>query len=772
MLEALLKGRLNRLFFDASLDCVKILDLQGRLLEMNPNGRCIMEIDDFGAVRERRWQELWPVEARSLVEQAVNSAGRGESSRFSALCPTAKGTPKWWEVTVTPILDDEGTPSLILSVSREVTTLEATRALAQRHLEEATEARNRLNALLEAAPVGIGYADTAGKLVLVNAANRRLWGEHPMPSEVEGYQEWNGWWADGSARHGQPLRPADWGLTRALRGEEVAGDLVEIEPFDAPGTRKTVLLRAAPVRAQDGRVVGGVVAQMDITDQVRARSELLESEARFRTITEAMPQMVWSTRPDGFHDFYNCRWYEFTGVPFGSTDGEGWSEMFHPEDQAHAWERWRHSLHTGDPYEVEYRLRHNSGEYRWVLGRALPVRDPAGHVTRWMGTCTDIHEQKLAQERLRVSERALRDADRLKDEFLAMLAHELRNPLAPIGAAAELLRIAGGERVVQDAAAVIKRQVHHMTELVDDLLDVSRVTRGVINLHMTSFDVTEVAQAALEQVRPLLESRQHRVSVRLEPANITGDRTRVVQVIANLLNNAAKYTAPGGLIELTSTCSGNWVEVAVRDNGCGIGPDFMPHVFELFSQAGRQPDRTQGGLGIGLALVGRLMKLHGGAVAVDSPGIGQGSTFTLRFAVAAGAAAIDADEGVQSAAPTEDARSLHICVVDDNEDAAVSMAALLGLLGHHVEVFNTAEQLLEADRRDAYDVFLLDIGLPGMTGLELARRLRAQLASRAKLFALSGYGDQHDIAASRDSGFDDHFVKPVAPEVLFAKLQP
>ena len=182
MLEALLKGRLNRLFFDASLDCVKILDLQGRLLEMNPNGRCIMEIDDFGAVRERRWQELWPVEARSLVEQAVNSAGRGESSRFSALCPTAKGTPKWWEVTVTPILDDEGTPSLILSVSREVTTLEATRALAQRHLEEATEARNRLNALLEAAPVGIGYADTAGKLVLVNAANRRLWGEHPMPS--------------------------------------------------------------------------------------------------------------------------------------------------------------------------------------------------------------------------------------------------------------------------------------------------------------------------------------------------------------------------------------------------------------------------------------------------------------------------------------------------------------------------------------------------------------------------------------------------------------
>jgi CheY-like chemotaxis protein/anti-sigma regulatory factor (Ser/Thr protein kinase) len=245
----------------------------------------------------------------------------------------------------------------------------------------------------------------------------------------------------------------------------------------------------------------------------------------------------------------------------------------------------------------------------------------------------------------------------------------------------------------------------------------------------------------------------------------------VVQVIANLLNNAAKYTAPCGLIELTSTCSGNWVEVAVRDNGCGIGPDFMPHVFELFSQAGRQPDRTQGGLGIGLALVGRLMKLHGVAVAVDSPGVGQGSTFTLRFPLAAAPAAIDADEGVQSAAPSEDNRSLHICVVDDNEDAAVSMAALLSLLGHQVEVFNTAEQLLEADRRDAYDVFLLDIGLPGMTGLELARRLRAQLASRAKLFALSGYGDQHDIAASRDSGFDDHFVKPVPPEVLFAKLQ-
>ena len=389
---------------------------------------------------------------------------------------------------------------------------------------------------------------------------------------------------------------------------------------------------------------------------------------------------------------------------------------------------------------------------------------------RWMGTCTDIHEQKLAQERLRVSERALREADRLKDEFLAMLAHELRNPLAPIGAAAELLRIAGGEKAVKDAAAVIKRQVNHMTELVDDLLDVSRVTRGVINLHMSSFDVTDVANAALEQVRPLLESRQHKVLVRLAPGHVAGDRTRVVQVIANLLNNAAKYTAPGGLIELTSSCRDNWVEVAVRDNGCGIGPDFMPHLFELFSQAGRQPDRTQGGLGIGLALVGRLMKLHGGAVAVDSAGVGQGSTFTLRFPLAP-AQSIDANASVEAPRPSEGVPSLHICVVDDNHDAAVSMAALLSVLGHQVEVFNTAEQLLQADRRDTYDVFLLDIGLPGMTGLDLARRLRSQLSPKAKLFALSGYGDQHDIVASRDSGFDDHFVKPVDPEVLFSKLQ-
>jgi len=351
--------------------------------------------------------------------------------------------------------------------------------------------------------------------------------------------------------------------------------------------------------------------------------------------------------------------------------------------------------------------------------------------------------------------------DQRKDEFLAMLAHELRNPLAPISTAAQLLRMVpeSGPRVVQ-ASQVISRQVAHMTELVDDLLDVSRVTRGLIRLEREVVEMTAVAAAAVEQVQSLVQAKSHALAVHAGagPLTVDGDRARLVQVVANLLNNAAKYTPAGGSIALRMERIGAQLRIEVSDDGAGIEPALLPEVFELFTQGQRTPDRMQGGLGIGLALVRRLVQLHGGQVSAQSPGPGQGSTFTVLLPFAEAAQSPPAPAG-ELPSP---ARRRRILVADDNVDAADVLATVLRLEGHDVHVAHDGAQALQLARRVArLDLCLLDIGLPDMTGHALARTLRDTLGDDCPmLVALTGYGQPEDHEQSAAAGFDRHLVKP------------
>lgn len=644
---------------------------------------------------------------------------------------------------------------------------ESVARFSQMTVELALTERNRLTAVLEAAPVGIGMADKNGKMVLLNFENRRIWGKHPVAEDLAELSEWKGWWADGSDRHGEPLSPHEWALMRALSGTESPRDVIEIEPFNAPGERRTILLHAEPIRDAIKNVVGSVMAQMDITAQVKMEAALRESEAKFRTIANAMPQMVWSTLPNGLHDYYNQRWYDFTGVAAGSTDGEDWNGMFHPDDRSNAWALWRQSLATGEIYEVQYRLRHHSGEYRWTLGRALPIFNDSGEIIRWMGTCTDIHDQKVAEE-------LLREESRRKDEFLAMLAHELRNPLAPISTAAQMLKIVGvDEKRLRHASDVITRQVKHMTNLVDDLLDVSRITRGLVELESESLDLKLVLNGAVEQARPVIEARHHELHIHLcsKHVFVRGDKTRLVQVIANLLNNAAKYTSQNGKIELCLEADNGWANVQVIDNGSGIAPTLLPYIFDLFTQAERTPDRAQGGLGLGLSLVKNITALHGGHVAARSEGLGKGSAFTVRFPL------VTNDAEQRSLVPLAEsagtfAHSLSLMIVDDNLDAGQSLGALLEAFGHDVTVMEDAASALIAARDTLVAVFILDIGLPGMDGYELVRRLRAEPATAdAVMIALTGYGQAHDRVLTKAAGFDHHFVKPIDTDQLAEVLE-
>jgi PAS domain S-box-containing protein len=650
-----------------------------------------------------------------------------------------------------PIVDDDGRVDGIFIQGSDITE----QAVAE--LDAQTE-RRRLDAVIESLPSGVILADREGAITRVNAANREIWGLHA--EDLAHFGEPKGWWADASPRDGQPLQLDDWALARALRGEIVKGDVVEIQPFgDLP--RRTLLLQAMPIRLEDGELAGAVVAQTDISDRVRAEAELRASEARFRTITNAMPQMVWSALPDGYHDYFNRQWYDYTGLPEGETDGERWADVFHPEDQPGTWSRWRHSLATGEDYEIHYRLRHHSGEYRWVLGRAVPVRDDRGTIIRWLGTCTDIHAQRMAQDALEQSASALRDADRRKDEFLAMLAHELRNPLAPISTASQLLMLASDPARVRAAGEVIARQVRHMTELVDDLLDVSRVTRGLVHLEMEDVNLKEVISGAIEQVRPLIDLRSHglRTRVPIEPLWVRGDRTRLTQIFTNLLNNAAKYTPEGGDLDLDAEVAGARVTVHVRDSGQGIEPALLPRIFELFTQAERSPDRTQGGLGIGLALVRSLVTLHHGSITAQSAGKHRGAIFTVRLPLIEP----PATTGETHAQPDDiHTPALNVVVVDDNVDAAGTLQILLEVLGHRVRVFHRAREALDAVVAEPPDVAFLDIGLPDITGYELAREIRARLGQRTGvLAALSGYGQPQDFDASRAAGLDYHLVKPL-----------
>nr|WP_229256944.1 ATP-binding protein [Duganella lactea] len=377
-----------------------------------------------------------------------------------------------------------------------------------------------------------------------------------------------------------------------------------------------------------------------------------------------------------------------------------------------------------------------------------------------------LQEKELQHQR---AEKQLREADRRKDEFLAMLAHELRNPLAPISAGAQLLQSGrASEAAVQRTAGIIVRQVHHMTRLVDDLLDVSRVTRGLVTPTRVPLPVARIVADAVEQVDPLIKSRQHRFEMEVPPAPlmVTGDHKRLVQVLANVLNNAAKYTPPGGAIKLTARAEGSNVKLIVSDNGIGMSPELRSRVFELFAQADRNPDRSQGGLGLGLALVKSLVELHGGAVAADSAGENQGSTFTITLP----------STQQQPAAPmpgpaARPARTLRVLVVDDNIDAAQTLQLLLEAGGHHVTVAHNALTALEIAQAKAPELCLLDIGLPDINGYDLARSLRAlPHTARATLVAVTGYGRHEDREQATAAGFDHYFVKPVDVDALLALI--
>jgi PAS domain S-box-containing protein len=722
-------------------------------------------------------------------------------------------------------------------------------------------------------------------------------------------------------------------LGRVRKGEYI--EHFETVRLRKDGSPVAVSLTVSPVRNAAGQIIGASKIARDITDRKRAEAALRASEARLRQLADAMPQIVWSTGPDGLIDYSNRRWHEFTGLPQG-VGNEGWGAIVHPDDGPAAAERWAGSLRSGTAFDMEIRLLdRRTGGYRWHLVRTVPVRDDAGAVVRWYGSATDIDGQKRAgdaarflaeasaalatlvdyestlqkvvnlavpyfadwaavdvegeggalrrlavahqnPEKVRLVQelmhryppdpdapggvghvfrtgrpefveeitdeqlvkgardadhlrlvrslglrsylcvplvvsgkalgvltfataesgrkytradlslaadlshraavavenarlyRALREEDHRKTEFLALLAHELRNPLAPLRNSLQVMRLAGDKReAVEQARTLMERQLHHLVRLVDDLLDVSRISRGKLQLRKERITLAAAVSSALETCTPLVERQGDELLVTLpdEPVYLDADKTRLAQALGNLVSNAAKYSERGSRIWLTARREGGEVAVSVRDTGVGIPAAMLPRVFDLFTQVDRSLEKAQGGLGVGLTIVKRLVEMHGGSIEAHSEGYGRGSEFIIHLPVAPAPAPEERPAGGD--APARPPAGRRILVADDNVDAADSLAALLRLMGHEVRTAHDGLAAVEAAAALRPDLILLDIGMPKLNGYDTCRRLREQgWIRRPVIVALTGWGQDEDKRRSQEAGFDRHLVKPVEPAAL------
>jgi PAS domain S-box-containing protein len=512
----------------------------------------------------------------------------------------------------------------------------------------------------------------------------------------------------------------------------------------------------------------------DITERKRAESEhrqlesqrqiervLRASEERFRSLADNAPVLIWMSGLRNEALYFNKPWLDFTGRSLEEELGFGWIESIHPDDRQSCIDTCDGAFVRREPLAMQFRLRRHDGEYRWILDNGIPYFGADGAFSGYIGSCVDITPRKLAEEELE-------QAGRRKDEFLAMLGHELRNPLAPISMAVEIMRKrAPTDASIAWAGDVIARQLGQLTRLVDDLLDVSRITRGKITLVPMPLELKSVVAQAVETSRPLIDSRGHQLTMRVPSDSVwvRGDALRLGQVLSNLLNNAAKYTPDGGRIGLSVERRDAQVILTVADNGLGLSAEMLERVFDLFSQF---ESRDHGGLGIGLTLVKRLVELHGGEVEARSAGRGQGSEFIVRLP----AWEVEAEPLAATAGMTrQPSIRRRILVVDDNVDAAEGLSRILQLQDHEVCVAHDGHAALQMAGAMQPEIVFLDLELPKMNGLEVARRLRTGWPRRPPLLvATTGFGQEEDRRRTAEAGFDHHLVKPIDPQKLRSLL--
>ena len=628
-----------------------------------------------------------------------------------------------------------------------------------RQRNEAHDARLRLNHVLAASSIATWTWDIPADRVIADTNLARLFSVSPEDAL-----------GGPLASYVHAIHPDDIERVSRVIGDAVVGGSVFDEEYrvtQADGSIRWVVARGNVERDRQGRALRLSGAVVDVTERKRADVQLRESEERYRSLYNSIDAGFYAARM-----IYDDRGvpidFRFLAVNPAFEKQTNWTNVlgktvceFAPDLESYWFETFDTIVRTGEPMRYENSAEALDRRFFEVYGYRI-----GGPEDRTVGILfNDITPRKQAEEeRERLVER-LREADVRKDEFLAMLAHELRNPLAAITNSSTLLAMTDEPEMTRYCKETIARQSNHLLRLINDLLDVSRVSHGKIDLITELIDATTAIESAVQTVRPLAEARNHTLHVRLDRGNlwVKADATRLEQIVVNLLNNAAKYSDNNGNIWLSAGHEGEDIAVRVKDAGIGIPPEKLPEMFELFAQADRSSARSEGGLGIGLTLVKRLVEMHGGTITASSEGPGKGSEFVVRLPAA--------QRPVRAASRTNGShdamKPARILVVNDNVDTARSMATLLGLMGHEVTTARSGPEAIDAARAHPPEVVLLDIGLPGMDGFEVARRLREAAHSKnAMIVAVSGYSQEPDLRRSREAGFDHHLVKPIDFDAL------
>jgi PAS domain S-box-containing protein len=527
------------------------------------------------------------------------------------------------------------------------------------------------------------------------------------------------------------------------------------------GGIRWVALTARMVHDAEGRSLHSIWVIRDISDRKVAQERLLESEERFRLVADQTPVVMWVTDTAGRIEFVNAEYCKFFGTTLEQVRGAFWQPLVHPEDVAYL-EAFDDSSRTRTSFHEEARVKRWDDEWRWVESCGAPRYSASNEYLGMVGTSHDVTGQKHAAE-------LQQQTARQKDEFIAVLAHELRNPLAPIRTSVGILRARGtDDSLLVRCQDVIDRQAAHMARLLDDLLDISRLSRNTLALQRTRVLLADVIDAAVEISRPLIDAQRQQLIIEGldQPIVLDADAVRLTQVFGNLLNNAAKYSNPETDIRVSVRHEEDDAVITVRDPGIGISAELIDRVFDMFMQAGGSHERALGGLGIGLSLARSLVEMHGGTISAASEGHGHGSAFTVRLPVSpADQRAIDGLDAGRMIDTSPLPR--RVLVADDSVDGADMLATLLGALGCDVRAVYDGEAAIREAEQFRPDLLLLDIGMPGTNGYEACRRIRSQpWGSEVVMVALTGWGQEEDRRRSKAAGFDVHLVKPVDPAVL------
>lgn len=671
------------------------------------------------------------------------------------------GQPVLVSLTISPIKDEAGQVIGASKIARDITRQRQAEERERLLLAEAAAANAKFRAFFDQGPLFAGVMALDGTLLEANRLSLEACGY--TKEEVIGKKFWEcAWW------HPSPE------LTETIRAgsaKAAAGELfrAELPYYVSDGSQRIVDFLLLPIKDESGRVLFLTPTGTDITDRKRAEVD----RQMFVTLVENSTDFIGMCDLNGVPFYINRAGLELIGLDgIEQARRTPVRDFFFPEDQSKIMDEFFPSVLQEGHGEIEVRFRHfKNGKARWMAYKVLAILDDTRQTVAFATVSQDVTERRRLEDDLRKLAADLSEADRRKDEFLATLAHELRNPLAPIRNALQIIRLSTDRQANEQARTMMARQLSQLVRLVDDLLDVSRISTGRLELRKERVELSAVVNSAVETSCPVIDHMGHELSVTLpkQAVIVDADLTRLAQVISNLLNNSAKYMERGGHIWLTAERQGSDVVVTVKDTGIGIAADHLPHIFEMFSQVDRSVERSHGGLGIGLTLVKRLVEMHGGRIEARSEGLGKGAEFIVRLPIV-----VEASEP-QKVAETGEAvppkSSLRILIVDDLRDSANSLAMLLQILGNDTRTAYDGEQGVGVAEEFRPDVMLLDIGLPKLDGYEACRRVRATpWGKRVVLIALTGWGQEEDRRRSHEAGFDHHMVKPVDPQELMKLL--